>query len=335
VGGMLAEEWKLPPVLQIPIRHHHDPDSVNDPVVRRLTELVQVAGRCADVFIDANAAPAIADVRQYLLSHHQKPGTECDLLLAEVSKKTREVATLFEINVSSAEDFDTILKRANDALVEMTLRTQQQATVLERRAGHAQALEQQNQVLKKHATTDPLTAMANRTVFDAFLQRAFAAALADGKPLAVLLLDVDKFKTVNDTHGHPVGDVVLKSLAKIVSASAKEGDMAARYGGEEMVLVVPGATRQAAAAAADVVRRAIAARPIDCGNNLALPVTVSVGVAVMEPGMPFREPAHLLKAADLALYAAKNAGRNCVKVFALPRGAAATGTPPPASPAAA
>jgi diguanylate cyclase (GGDEF)-like protein len=324
-------------VLQIPIRHHHDPDKVNDAIVRRLTELVQVAGRCADVFIDANAAPAIADVRQYLLARHQKPGTECDLLLAEVSKKTREVATLFEINVAAADDFDTILKRANDALVEMTLRTQQQATVLERQVSTVQALEQQNQLLKKHATTDQLTGLSNRTVFDAFLQRAFAAALADGKPLAVLLLDVDKFKAVNDTHGHPVGDVVLKALAKIVSASAKDGDMAARYGGEEMVLVVPGATRQAAAASADVVRRAIAARAIDCGNNLALPVTVSVGVAVLEAGMPFKEPAHLLKAADLALYAAKNAGRNCVKVFALPKAAPATGSPPPpaSSPAAA
>jgi diguanylate cyclase (GGDEF)-like protein len=333
VGGLLAEEWKLPPVLQIPIRHHHDPDSVSDSVVRRLTELVAVSGRCADVFIDANAAPAIADVRQYLLSRHQKPGTECDLLLAEVSKKTREVATLFEINVASAEDFDTILKRANDALVEMTLRTQQQATALERQVSTVQALEQQNQVLKKHATTDQLTGLSNRTVFDAFLQRHFAAALSEGKPLAVLLLDVDKFKSVNDRHGHPVGDVVLRALAKVVSASAKEGDMAARYGGEEMVLVLPGATRQAAAAAADVVRKAIAARPIDCGNNLTLPITVSVGVAALEPGMPFKEPAHLLKAADLALYAAKNAGRNCVKVFALPKAPSASPAAP--SPAAA
>jgi diguanylate cyclase (GGDEF)-like protein len=314
-------------VLQIPIRHHHDPDSVSDSVVRRLTELVQVAGRCADVFIDANAAPAIADVRQYLLSRHQKPGTECDLLLAEVSKKTREVATLFEINVASAEDFDTILKRANDALVEMTLRTQQQATALERQASTVQALEQQNQVLKKHATTDQLTGLANRTVFDAFLQKHFAAALGDGKPLAVLLLDVDKFKSVIDKHGHPVGDVVLKALAKMVSASAREGDMAARYGGEEMVLVLPGATPQAAAGLAEVVRNAIAARPIDCVNNLSQPITASVGVAVLEAGTPFKEPAHLLKAADLALYAAKNAGRNCVKVFALPKA-------PPASPAA-
>jgi diguanylate cyclase (GGDEF)-like protein len=338
VGGLLAEEWKLPPVLQVPIRHHHDPDSVSDAVVRRLTELVGVAGQCADVFIDTNAAPAIATVRQTLLTRHQRPGTECDLLLGEISKKTREVASLFEINVGSTEDFETILKRANEALVDMTLRTQQQATVLERQASAANHLEAQNLVLKKHATIDPLTGLHNRTYFDAFLQKHFAAALAECKSLSVLMLDVDKFKSVNDKHGHAVGDTVLKALGKLLNASAKEGELAARFGGEEMVLVLPGATRQAAAASAEVVRKAIAARPIDCGNGLAIPITASVGVAALEPGTPFKEPAHLLKAADLALYAAKNAGRNCVRVFALGKPAPAAGAtfpPPAASPAAA
>ena len=336
VGGMLAEEWKLPPVLFVPIRHHHDPDKVGDAVVRRLTEMVSVAGRCADVFIDANAAPAIASVRQTLLNRHQMPGTECDLLLGEISKKTREVASLFEINVGTTEDFEIILKRANEALVEMTLRTQQQATVLERQASVAQQLEQHNQVLKKHATVDPLTGLSNRAYFDAFLQKHFAAAMSEGKPLSLLMLDVDKFKAVNDKHGHAAGDGVLRTLGKLLAASAKEGELAARYGGEELVLVLPNTTRQAAAGTAELVRKAIAARAIDCGNGLSVPVTTSVGVAALEPGStPFREPAHLLKAADLALYAAKSAGRNCVRVFALgkPGTVATTANPaPPATP---
>ena len=117
VGGLLAEDWKLPPVLQIPIRHHHSPDAVSDETVRRLTELVDVAGRCADVFLDARADPALEAVRR-MLGQHQVPGPECDLLLGEIGRKTREVATLFEINVGLPEDFETILKRANEALVD-------------------------------------------------------------------------------------------------------------------------------------------------------------------------------------------------------------------------
>jgi diguanylate cyclase (GGDEF)-like protein len=293
-----------------------------------------MAGRCADVFVDANAAPAIAQVRQQLLTRYQMPGPDVDLLLGEISKKTREVASLFEINVGSPEDFETILKRANEALVDMTLRTQQQATVLERQASNAQQLEQENQVLKKHATKDALTGLANRTYFDAFLQKQFGATLACGKPLSVLMLDVDKFKAVNDTHGHATGDQVLKTLGRILAASAKEGELAARYGGEEMVLVLPGVPRQTAAATAEVLRKAIAARQIDCGGGLALPITASVGVATLEPGTtPFREPAHLLKAADLALYAAKSAGRNCVRVFAMGKPAPTPAPAPAATPA--
>ena len=319
VGGTLAEQWKLPPLLHVPIRHHHDPDSVAEPTLRRLAEAIGAAGRCADVFVDENAAPAISAVRQMLLTRYQMPGTECDLLLGEISKRTREVAGLFEVNIGSPETFENILKRANDALVEMSLRTQQQATELEKQASTAQVLQQQNEVLKKHATTDPLTGLSNRVTFDAFLQHHFAAALAEGKPLSVVLLDVDRFKTVNDKHGHPAGDQVLKVLGQFVTGMAQDGELAARYGGEEMVLVMPGATRQAASAAAETLRKAVSAKPIPVNRELSLPITASFGVATLEPGSPFREPAHLLKAADLALYAAKNAGRNCVRVFALSR----------------
>lgn len=337
VGGILAEEWKLPPVLHVPVRHHHDPDNVPEPTLRRLAEVVGIAGRCADVFVDENAAPAIAQVRQMLLTRYQLPGTECDLLLGEISKKTREVASLFEIHIGSSDTYEAVLKKANDALVDMTLRTQQQATQLEKQASNAALLQQQNQLLKKHAVTDPLTGLANRVHFEAFLQKQFANASADGKPLSLLMVDVDKFKSVNDKHGHPAGDAVLKLLGRFLSAAAKEGELAARYGGEEMVLVLPNTTRQAAAATAETVRKAIATKPFDCGNGLSLPVTVSVGVATAEPGAPFREPAHLLKAADLALYAAKSAGRNCVRVFNLAKSSGSPPAPPapPAQPAAA
>src|SRR5688572_12267305 len=91
VGGMLADEWKLPPVLATPIRCHHDPDPVKDPALRRLTEVVGLAGRIADVFVDANAAPAIAQVRQAMLNRYQISGVDCDLLLGEINSRTREV----------------------------------------------------------------------------------------------------------------------------------------------------------------------------------------------------------------------------------------------------
>jgi two-component system, cell cycle response regulator len=110
-------------------------------------------------------------------------------------------------------------------------------------------------------------------------------------------------------------------LGKLLRTAARAQDLAARYGGEEMSLVLPGTTRQTAAAIAETIRRAICARPINAGT-IMLPISASIGVATFEPGCPFTAPAHLLKAADLAVYNAKHSGRNCVKVFALKPAAA-------------
>jgi diguanylate cyclase (GGDEF)-like protein len=314
VGGVLAGQWKLPPLLSVPIAFHHTPEKVEDPALRKLTELVALSGRCADVFVEPEPAAAIAAVRQACQQQHGLSEADADALLDDIGKRTKEVATLFEINIGGFANYEAILKRANEALVEITLQSQQQATQF---VQHSQTLEQQNTTLKRQATTDGLTDLANRAQFDAFLAEHFEAHRNAGKPLALLLLDVDKFKQVNDAHGHPAGDKVLKAIAALVRGAARANDLAARYGGEELAVVLPATSRASAAAIAEHVRRSIAAKPIPIGAQ-ALAVTASIGVACLEPGSPFREPAHLLKAADLAVYNAKRSGRNCVRVFSLP-----------------
>ena len=109
----------------------------------------------------------------------------------------------------------------------------------------------------------------------------------------------------------------MQAIGKLLRTAARATDLAARYGGEELMLVLPGTGKSTAAAIAESIRRSIAARGID-GQGQKLAVTVSIGVATYEPESPLTQAAHLLKAADLAVYAAKHAGRNCVKVFSLP-----------------
>ena len=188
--------------------------------------------------------------------------------------------------------------------MEITLQTQQQVS----------ALKQQNSELRTRVVTDALTGLANRGRFDEFLAEAVAAANQNRTCVALLMADVDKFKSVNDRYGHQTGDIVLKTIGKLMATAARETDLAARYGGEEMALILPGTTRQVAATIAESIRRAIQARKI-AGPGVQLTVTASFGIALIEPGGALREPAHLLKAADMALYAAKTGGRNCVRVF--------------------
>lgn len=334
-GGMLAGQWKLPPLLVTPITYHHSPEKVTDPQLRRFTEIVQLSGRCADIFVEEQPAGLIAAVRKICQEQHEIPGEETDALLSEIGRKTKEVAGLFELKLDTASDYETVLRKANEALVEITLHSQQQAATLQEKASK---LTVENRQLEARANTDALTGLANRARFDSFLTNAFGSAIRASKPLSLLLLDVDKFKSVNDRLGHPAGDAVLKTLAKMLANATRSGDLAARYGGEEMVVVLPETSRASAAAIAESIRRTMAAKPINVGDT-SLPVTVSIGVASLEPGTALgaamTSHAHLVKAADLAVYAAKRAGRNCVRVFSVNKPAAQVPpaeTPMPAVP---
>ena len=307
VGGFLAQQWKLPPLLCTPILMHHTPELVSDPALQKLTELVSLGARCADVFVDEEAAQSIIDVRTTLAQRHELSEADADELLADIGKRTREVASLFEINIGSITAYEAILKKANETLVEITLKSQME-------------MQQQNRELQERATKDGLTGLANRATMEQFLEKQFALVNETGQPLALLMLDLDKFKSINDTHGHPAGDAVLREVASVLSGIARpQNDLAARYGGEEMLLVLPGVKRETAAAIAEHVRRTIASRKVrpSTTGDLVLQVTASIGVAVHEQNGPFKQPAHLVKAADLAVYNAKHSGRNCVKVFSL------------------
>ena len=312
VGGVLAEMWKLPPLLLVPIQHHHNSKPITDPTLKRLTDIVHLGSRCADIFVDDDVTLTISEVRKELETLCNLSEAESDALLKEIGTRTKEVATLFEINIGAVEDYETILRNANEALVEITLQSQMQAS----------ELQEQNVHLKKVATTDGLTGLYNRAYFDQFINEQFGIAHREKKSLSLLLMDVDKFKSINDRYGHPAGDQVLRHLGKLLKSAARSQDVAARYGGEELCLVLVNTSKIVAATVAESIRRAIAAQPITAGTE-QLPVTASIGVACYETGSPFKEVSHLLKASDLAVYAAKHAGRNCVRLFALAATAAA------------
>jgi len=157
------------------------------------------------------------------------------------------------------------------------------------------------------ARTDALTELPNRRAFDEELARRFAEWRRKGEPLSVLLIDIDRFKRLNDQYGHLAGDAVLQGVAQSLKFQMREMDFLARFGGEEMALIIPGADWRQAQLAAERLRRGVAGQ-WHVFEGRTLRVTVSCGVAQAYSG---EELTQLLKRTDEALYAAKAAGRDC------------------------
>ncbi len=161
------------------------------------------------------------------------------------------------------------------------------------------------------AATDPLTGLNNRRYLSNHLSRQISRAKETRKACSVLMVDVDHFKRINDTHGHQAGDEVLKGISERLRFNIRGIDLACRYGGEEFVIVMPEADMPTAEKVAERLRESIADRPFELGPGRGqLLVTASLGVASLEPGDTDSEA--LIARADKALYAAKAAGRNRV-----------------------
>jgi len=172
---------------------------------------------------------------------------------------------------------------------------------------------------------DPLTGVHNRRSMAVFLERELDRAARYVRPFAVILIDADHFKLVNDRHGHLGGDEVLKGLAARLRNLARAEDLVARYGGEEFAIALPETDLAAAVVAADRFRRAVAVSPFDF-NGTGIDLTVSIGVAAFEPGAPSGD---LLQTADGRLYEAKRGGRNRVVPAPDSNLSASTETPAP------
>lgn len=164
--------------------------------------------------------------------------------------------------------------------------------------------------LKRQAITDTLTGLHNRRHFDECLQTEVKRWKRYAQPVSILMLDVDHFKRFNDTHGHECGDRVLSAIGAVLKGIETPSTIPCRYGGEEMILILPGSRQEKAAELAEIIRQEIGALVID-----GLTVTVSIGVAGC-PGHSIEQADELVKLADDALYAAKENGRNQVRVAA-------------------
>ena len=167
------------------------------------------------------------------------------------------------------------------------------------------------QELQRLATTDGLTGVLNRRAFTSEADNLAALAQRLGHPVSLMILDADKFKSINDTYGHPVGDIVLKKLVEAVASALRKTDVLGRLGGEEFGVVLPGTDGEGAAILGERILDAVRACAVDLPEK-KLRFTISLGIS--ELGAPPDNLEAAFKRADQALYEAKQSGRNCLRV---------------------
>lgn len=222
----------------------------------------------------------------------------------------------------TAETADRIdLAAMNAGALDYLVKGEITPRALERSLRYALKLGETLEALRQLATHDPLTGLLNRREFDRILAEESERAVRFGDPLALVLLDLDHFKRINDRHGHPAGDAVLCEVARRLVAQVRSVDRVLRLGGEEFALVLVQTDRAGARRVAERVCAAVRAEPVAVDGTPGLAVTGSAGVAILPDDAA--TPTVLVTAADQALYAAKAAGRDRVVV------ASETGRPAP------
>jgi diguanylate cyclase (GGDEF)-like protein len=322
VGWMLARNWGLPEEIGVAIANHHDepPQGLGDTAVR-MCQVARAAEALGSVFTARDKRGSLEDCNQVLSGPpFTLNTTQVEELLASVPEQVEAVSATLGLGVGEQPSFQGILEQANKQLVEehlsyqeLTLKLQ---AALEEKERFYHALELANARLEQLAYYDPLTGLSNRRHFEDGFLREIHRHSRTGRPLSVVVMDIDKFKTVNDTYGHPFGDVVLSAIASVLQEVLRATDIKARVGGDEMYLLMPETPAPVGMKTTERVRKAIEGLDLTIGDA-RVPVSCSFGGTTWAGRVDNSTTANeiaeqIVKAADVALYESKEKGRNSV-----------------------
>ena len=274
--------------------------------------LSEIDGRTVDLEWVANYQDAVRAIERgthdiYLVDYLLGERTGLDLL-REAMAWNRTIPMIMLTNQSGYE-IDTEAMKAGAA--DYLIKSQVNTDLIERSIRHALQRSSVFETLRNMASHDELTGLYNRRAMDGLLKEEAERYHRYGRPVALVMLDVDYFKAINDSYGHLIGDDVLRWLARLVQETARTVDLPARYGGEELAVILPEMNSEQALKMAERLRRRVAAHPFSFnygGQPCHVPVTISLGVAALPADALSAD--NLMAAADRGLYAAKRAGRN-------------------------
>ena len=318
-SALLLEDWGIPKSITEPMRFHHEP-SLAPPEVSKKAAILDVANLLSVIYSDKKTAQNVRELQDKLEGFFSLDSESTRVLLDKVATQSIEILKIFEIDPGDIKPYSQMLQEANDELGKLNLTYEQLILELkeskEKAESFANDLRLANDKLEKLAFRDGLTNLYNHRYFQEILAKEVSRVHRYGRPLALLLFDIDHFKKVNDNYGHPAGDQVLVTMSEAITKAVRPSDIVARYGGEEFAVILPETNFSGMKVFAERLRRCVAAITTNIDGE-EIKITISCGASHLTPDSTVHHPSMLINTADRALYLSKKNGRNMVTVLAL------------------
>lgn len=318
VSAFLLARWCLPEDITEAIRHHHAPEDAEglSQTVAERARLLSFASRLAQLQLDAGQPELLRDIFAFGFCHYGLDEVALTTFLEPLAKKIDDFAALLDLDIGTCEHYPRIMARAAEALAQLTLETSvDQLRILEqkqRAEKETRVLRTQTIRLRDELLRDSLTGAFNRGCLEEQLRLLFRRARRRGTLLGLIFIDLDDFKCINDRFGHLFGDRVLKETCSHLFAAVREGDIVARYGGDEFCVLIENPSPEGLRAMVNRLWQALNDRTLRSQAPSA-----SLGAVLCLPRTTLRPAAELLDVADRAMYDAKSNGKNQIAFVSL------------------
>ncbi len=316
-GSEVLKYWGIPEEIYMPIAYHHKVEDCPSEYLE-MADVLMLADLTSSIYHGNKSAKKFGILGRILKDKMGISDVDVDGFNDSVAEKTVEILTTFEIDPGDMKPYSQLLGEANEELGKLNLSYEQLIMELKQARDMAEkraieALEAKNK-LKELVVKDGLTNLYNHRHFQDFHDRELSRVERYSHVLSLKMIDIDFFKLINDTHGHPQGDKVLCAIANILEKSVRKPDIVARYGGEEFAVVLPETDIKGAVSLADRLRKKVEAHEFKIGNDIVT-VTISLGVTTYDSGRGIKSKDEVIEAADKALYNSKQTGRNKLSII--------------------
>lgn len=320
LGAELLRSWQLPEELYAPIGCHHAGADVST-LYQQQRDILCVANCLASFCCGTPGNDKISQARQILYETFGLLGQEVETLIETATSRAFEVLESFAIPPDAMRPLSLILQEANQELSNLHESYEMQAIELKQAKENAekrvQELHEANVLHRELAFRDGLTGIYNRRFFQEALDNELMRAQRYNRQFSLAIFDVDDFKTINDAHGHTVGDLVLINIGKAVQEIVRATDIFARYGGDEFVIIMPETDLSNAIAVAENLRARVETLTTTVGD-VAIKSTISIGLTKYTASSGHKTKEQIIDIADKALYLAKHGGKNSTRALKFP-----------------